>query len=435
MFFTEFRVLVVTAVLGALIYSPSGFALLPIYVEFESDDSYVLSDGKVLDSSEAREQISKHSRNDLCFRAQFIGFINAYLKTLEDGNFPIDATALLVVFTVTERRDQDSEVARRIDLFDTSKYIQTGNPILISSLQLDPKNCGFPADSFKKLFNKAPLEYQKSLLAPSTVTEDVFNDVIDEIRVLYKPQVRRLHQKLVIERQWWHHDENLTARREEEAYTLLLSGGWARQRGMTKDTFRLSVCHEVGHLLGGGPYYQRSDDSLLTYMNAEGEAEYFATSKCLRKLFSKEDNVRIAASLPTPDAIREACSRAWSTVTDRAICERVGYTALLEKKVLADSLNRNSPPGTPVIQSPRSFLKDATIVNGNVLSHPNPQCRFDTLLAGALCTTSYEISPDLKDFAAGTCTIEGGFSIGLRPTCWFNEDAARQEREQLRDVH
>jgi hypothetical protein len=66
-------------------------------------------------------------------------------------------------------------------------------------------------------------------------------------------------------------------------------------------------------------------------------------------------------------------------------------------------------------------------------SHPAAQCRLDTYMAGAVCTTDYDkiVIPGKREnrgyndreaeeqSALYSCTTQGQYTAGLRPRCWF----------------
>lgn len=78
---------------------------------------------------------------------------------------------------------------------------------------------------------------------------------------------------------------------EAEAYAgrygnewfIVISGPIARAPFVTKDGLILLFCHEVGHHLGGSPKHLALDKN---WAANEGQADYFATVKCFRRLHS-----------------------------------------------------------------------------------------------------------------------------------------------------
>jgi Zn-dependent protease with chaperone function len=52
-------------------------------------------------------------------------------------------------------------------------------------------------------------------------------------------------------------------------------GGLARDPLVTKDGFSAVICHEIGHHIAGAPRKG------FSWASNEGQADYFATTKCL----------------------------------------------------------------------------------------------------------------------------------------------------------
>jgi len=142
------------------------------------------------------------------------------------------------------------------------------------------------------------------------------------------------------------------ARRWDSAQVLIYRG-MAHRPELNTDALMLIVCHEIGHLYGGAPYSNVSNG-----LSLEGQADYFATGVCLEK--------------------------ALKSFRDSNIEERINQAMLNVGKFLAN--NRS-------ITHPQFDTPDLSIVDETLLTHPAPQCRLDTFLAG------YEFTP--------------------RPSCWF----------------
>jgi hypothetical protein len=63
---------------------------------------------------------------------------------------------------------------------------------------------------------------------------------------------------------------------------------------------------------------------------------------------------------------------------------------------------------------------DKKVVKKTVHSHPQAQCRLDTYFQGGLCDKADSILPSSTDVTVGFCTKKEGYSVGLRPACWYN---------------
>jgi len=107
------------------------------------------------------------------------------------------------------------------------------------------------------------------------LSEPQFNEVLDAVQSVYTPVIARRGLESILSRYW--SDGQIDARPYLGARFISLSiyGGLARQEGMTQDGLAFIACHELGHPLGGFP-------SNVTGFSFEGQADYYATTKCLR---------------------------------------------------------------------------------------------------------------------------------------------------------
>ena len=71
----------------------------------------------------------------------------------------------------------------------------------------------------------------------------------------------------------------------ENSYKLMILGGMTRMKEMTLDAYAAIVCHEMGHLLGGEP---RQTITGADWASAEGQADFFAASVCLKKYYKSQ---------------------------------------------------------------------------------------------------------------------------------------------------
>ncbi|OUR96726.1 hypothetical protein A9Q84_10315 [Halobacteriovorax marinus] len=145
------------------------------------------------------------------------------------------------------------------------------------------------------------------------------------------------------------------ARRWDTAQVLIFRG-MAHRRELDRDALILIICHEIGHLYGGTPY-----SNLANKLSLEGQADYFATQTCLPHALLSYKNENLE--------------------------KRIDQAMLNVGKFLANNRRINHPSfDTP----------DTTQVEQMLRTHPEPQCRLDTYVAGL-------------------------YSLG-RPACWFREN-------------
>lgn len=200
--------------------------------------------------------------------------------------------------------------------------------------------------------------------------ENKYHEVLDTVLEVYTPIVENLGgSSFVIERDWFDGAVNMWAERWGEQYRLEIPGGMSRYHLITEEAFIISICHELGHLLGGVP--SRGVISL------EGQSDYFANQNCTKLLLSPIDPHK---DLDANVEVSEACEEAGE------LCPRVLQGSLSLTSYYAE---------LEAVGAPRISTPSAVTVSETLNSHPPAQCRLDTLVAG------YFVLP--------------------RPSCWYKE--------------
>ena len=118
------------------------------------------------------------------------------------------------------------------------------------------------------------------------ITEAQFNAVIDKIEVIYSPIAKSLGKEYLVARKWDDGTVNANASQSGSKWNINMYGGLARHATITEDGFALVLCHETGHLLGGAP---KVAGFMNKWASNEGQADYFANLKCLRKTFQLKE--------------------------------------------------------------------------------------------------------------------------------------------------
>lgn len=240
------------------------------------------------------------------------------------------------------------------------------------------------------------------------LSEASFNKVIDRVGALYTKKIASLGGKLTFDRRWTDATVNASANQDAtgKIWTVTMYGGLARHPQMTEDGFAVVVCHELGHHLGGAPVKRASK-----WAANEGQADYFATLKCLRNYFAGQNNQAIIKTLKVPAVVVASCNSSYANTEEQAICQRGSMAGL----VLGDLLRVLANSKTAV-----SFTTpDKSKVTKMFDDHPAAQCRLDTYYQGALCDKSVSEDVSKTDVNQGTCTARNGDKVGLRPTCWY----------------
>ncbi len=167
-----------------------------------------------------------------------------------------------------------------------------------------------------------------------------------------------------------------------------------RNSAMTPDAYLAMLCHEVGHVLGGKPYSQNTLKPSAQWVSntpssSEGQSDYFSSLICMKKVFADNMPTDFTEFSVTP-RIKDLCVSQYSKVLDQNICQRSvksGFELMFFISSIYDQFGPNAV-------MPRA---DMNLTEGRGLSvgqlYPSLQCRFDTILAGALNMT--------------------------RPDCWF----------------
>lgn len=232
--------------------------------------------------------------------------------------------------------------------------------------------------------------------------------VIDKVESIYRPIIEEMGMKLTVNRLWSDSRVNAGATKKGKEWILNLYGGYARHPLVTEDGYALVICHELGHHLGGTP--KKIIDDGPGWPSTEGQADYFATLKCLRKVFAKDDNVAYVTQLKVPQLVSEKCSASFKTDWEIALCKRTSVAGLAVSAISADIRNTD----VPTIETP-----DASVVETTYEDHPEPQCRLDTYFQGSICEVSSRNALSLDDESQGTCHQMNGHETGVRPSCWF----------------
>ena len=245
------------------------------------------------------------------------------------------------------------------------------------------------------------------------ITEEKFNRIIDQVAQIHAPQFKARRQKLTIKKKW--NDDKVSARAYLRfiffgAPIIEISGGLARHPELTADGLALIACHEIGHHLGGAPKILSIDGP--TWNSLEGQADYYSSLKCLRRVFAKDDNRSLMeARQNVPLYLKQQCESRFKDSEEAAICIR---SALAGKSAASTTLQLEKGEKEIDFHTP-----DPTVVASIIKYHPNSQCRLDTYLQGALCDAPVDEALNKNDPHLGACSRQWGQIVGARPQCWY----------------
>ncbi|MFT6631806.1 MAG: hypothetical protein ACJAS4_001767 [Bacteriovoracaceae bacterium] len=251
------------------------------------------------------------------------------------------------------------------------------------------------------------------LLIPKTMKANIselqFNQLIDKVIKPYKEDILNHYKAkdFVINRLWDNEKVNASASIRENVYSLKIYGGLARFAPLTQDGFTLVLCHELGHLIGGAPTWKPYNIS-----SSEGQADYFATLKCFRRI-NQNETLIINEDQVHPLALKK-CKNSFAMKHEYQLCLR----SALAQDSLTETITQLADLAIkPNRETPDPYVRMFILFNG----YPSPQCRLDTMFSGSLCQNDINELMDKNLYNKGTCFEKNGDVTGLRPKCWYVE--------------
>lgn len=243
------------------------------------------------------------------------------------------------------------------------------------------------------------------------LSELQYNEVINKVEKIYTPVAREYNASLKIDRKWSSGTVNAGTFRDlrQKQWIINLYGGLARHKFMTEDGYALVICHEIGHHIGGAP--KKVIDQKPFWASTEGQADYWATLKCLRRIFKNEDNEAAIGNISIPRTVTSECEKSFNSKKKFNLCIRLAMAGQALASI--SSVIRLTAP--PQFETP-----DPSVVSQVYDKHPVPQCRLDSYFQGALCPQAFEENVSQQDALKGTCHQLNGFQSGQRPLCWYS---------------
>lgn len=239
------------------------------------------------------------------------------------------------------------------------------------------------------------------------ITQEEYKKTLRKFETFFNTMIESEYNvELQVIVSWGSNSVNAFAEQKNNKWIITVYGGLARHKAITIDGLELVLCHELGHHLGGYP-----KKTTNRWSSAEGQADYYGTMKCLRKLWEKENNIEVVRKLNIPEIVSKKCAESFSSEAEQALCTRMSLAgksvALMIQDLDHDSIE-------PKFETP-----DDLIVRSINYMHPFAQCRLDTFFNGAICSVSKNIDFDNEDELMGSCHSKLGDTKGLRPRCWF----------------
>ncbi|MBC7712986.1 MAG: hypothetical protein H7177_06590 [Rhizobacter sp.] len=162
---------------------------------------------------------------------------------------------------------------------------------------------------------------------------------------LFSPELSKLSAPILLEVNWESPYFGAGVSLYKDNFHLMILGGMARIDKMTPDAYAAIVCHEIGHMIGGFPFQTIPG---AEWSSSEGQADLFAASVCLPKLFQSQGE--LLQKIP-------------------ARVEQAGFEMLNALK----DYDSNEPNATLI-----RFMQTKQIVPNTLINqYPNIQCRYE----------------------------------------------------------
>lgn len=202
-----------------------------------------------------------------------------------------------------------------------------------------------------------------------------------------------------------------SASHDFDKLSVIINTGLLNSIRLTPDSFRMIICHELGHLFGGAPRKNVPPEwdgpvgsDGMSLMSSEGQADYYASSACFKRMLTLEkQSPKIDLKRAGPVLKNKCQVIAKKNGTDLEACLRSALGGL-------DFLNL-------VRDFPISCEHEDKSIAPQIVrnSYPERQCRLDTIINGTLCSEVLPLSLHPFDDSKNTCVS----SYALRPKCWF----------------
>jgi hypothetical protein len=168
-------------------------------------------------------------------------------------------------------------------------------------------------DSFATILPPNDLYLEDNMNFVSDLTEAEFLTITNEVVNAYKPLATDHGANLSVNARWSDSTVNASAVQNGSSWIVNMYGGLARRPEITKDGYRMVICHELGHHFGGFPFTSH-------WASDEGESDYFATHACAIKLW--------AADLDLNATFRQTVDPEAKTLCDTSYADEPGQNHL-----------------------------------------------------------------------------------------------------------
>ena len=271
-------------------------------------------------------------------------------------------------------------------------------------------------DGYANILPPNNLHLEDSPQITSNISRSQFNKMIDKAEDFYTPIIESHGGKFIVNKYWSRSIVNATAEKDGDKWIVNMYGGMARRPEITKDAFMMVVCREIGHHLAGMPQYDE-------WASVEGQSDFFAAHVCAKNMWADEHERNSDFATEVHQVAKRKCDQIYTIEAERHICYRT-TTAGARLAALLAYLSRNTLPSfhTP----------DQSVVKRTKRSHPAIQCRFDTYIAGALCSTRFDDfhipgregsrrDSELDQLKYSCSQTNPDHFFSARPKCWYKQ--------------
>ena len=220
-----------------------------------------------------------------------------------------------------------------------------------------------------------------------TVQAAVESDTLVQVQKLFKTQYPEITFKLDSSSNY----NAYATWTKDNKPQIVFTKGVLNHNLMNKNVLMLLICHELGHFYGHSPKQKRGRSNKESWSSAEGQADFYATAVCMKKFKNDSANKNIQLN-------PEICQ----TTT----CQSTLNASLTLTQIFAEI--KFWSYGLSI------FEKDFSVAYSTIFTHPNPQCRLDTLIAGLRCKKILKTKGNAKTLL--TCE-DKEFA---QPACWFS---------------
>lgn len=222
----------------------------------------------------------------------------------------------------------------------------------------------------------------------ASINEDKFNSIAHEVMQSMQEEIKLSGLSIKLNLDWDSPVVNAGANRDGTRGTINLHGGYAKLAPVTSRSFTHTLCHELGHLIGGGVKVMPT-----AKYSSEAESDYFATKTCLKKVFKDNNSFSELSKIQ-----KEWCKSSFEVTEELNLCAEI----LLASR---DQLNVENFLTPSLAHKNFEELDQSINSTTNHNGYPTISCRYTTYIHGAL--------------------------NWKRPSCWFNEDTSLKETKYI----